>query len=107
LKKKTIWLLILTILVISGCNSDKEQSEKVSEGLPVMWVIYQGEKYTFESSYSSEQVDIGKIISTNTFTDKDDGFEIGKEIYQHKQTGEIYVLDNSGSSKEWIKLTKK
>lgn len=112
-------LLILCLLIIlSGCttedseesvkNTDKFISEEpeISEGIPLAWIYFKGEKYTFNRVIPKEEVDMSLIESTETQTKFGDGAEDGQEIYLYKKDDSLFIISNEGPTEEWVNFIK-
>lgn len=53
-----------------------------------------------------DKVNKEELLSTNTVTNKGDGFEFGKEIFKNIKNNNLYVLDDTGPNDEWVIFTK-
>lgn len=82
------------------------QEGTISPGLPLSWIVHQGEKYIIENVYSKEELDLDTITPTNTVTGEGDGTEFGEEIYIEKPSGDLFIIDDSGPNEEWARYIK-
>lgn len=112
-------LLILCLLItLSGCttmdsdesgrNTEKFISEEpeISDGLPLSWIYFKDEKYTFNKVIPKEGVDMSLIESTGTQTKFGDGAKDGQEIYHYKKDGSLFIISNEGPTEEWVNYIK-
>lgn len=107
-------LLILGLMAVAGCDQgtaaeslgDQAAEEKADCALPVSWIQYKGEKYTFVKVHSKEEIDFANIRSTRTYTGEGDGTLPGREIFVDKKTGNLLIVDDTGPEEEWSEFTK-
>ncbi|MBY6272711.1 MAG: hypothetical protein CW346_10930 [Bacillaceae bacterium] len=107
-------LLILGLMAVAGCDQGtaaeslgyQAAEEKADCALPVSWIQYKGEKYTFVKVHSKEEIDFANIRSTRTYTGEGDGTLPGSEIFVDKKTGNLLIVDDTGPEEEWVEFTK-
>lgn len=98
-------------MLISACSQQNTTQNDmpdvtVEPGLPVMWINYQGDKYTLDEVYSDGEIGLEDLISTSTFTGKGDGTQFGEEIFVERESGDLFIFDDSGPNEEWVRFVK-
>lgn len=115
-----ILLMLCLLITLTGCGTtmdnqvSEQQTEKsiaenteiVSESLPVQWIFYEEEKYVFSKIIPKEEVDISLIETTGTQTKYGDGAKHGQEIYFYKKDSSLFIIDNEGPTEEWVNFIK-
>lgn len=94
-------LLILMLVFMSACS----QPNTTQTDSPLMWINYDGDKYTFNDGYTKDEMNMENITSTNTFTGIGDGVMFDKEIFIDQKTGDLFVIDDTGSNRVWVQFT--
>ncbi|WP_257348407.1 hypothetical protein [Pseudalkalibacillus decolorationis] len=87
-------------LVLFGCGASVEETNQ----LPKSWITFEGEKYYFSSTVSSEKMKAIQLVPTGKFTDEDDGTIPGIEIFHKKKESVIYVEDETAGV--WLKYER-
>lgn len=110
-------LLILYLLInLSGCKTmEREESgtekfiseePEISDGLPLSWIYFKDEKYTFNRVIPKEEVDMSLIEFTGTHTKVGDGAKNRLEIYLYKKDDSLFIIDDEGPTEEWVNYIK-
>lgn len=109
-------------MVMTGCdqaeisNDGPENSSPTKENqaagtespaTPLQWINYNGEKYEFRKVVPEEEIDKEQLKKTDAVTGTGDGFLKGQAIYIDQRDGSVFVVDDSGPTKEWANFVKK
>ncbi|AQQ52198.1 hypothetical protein [Planococcus lenghuensis] len=108
----------LVLIGLTACGEEEAQETEVAAaedtheaetggGLPVTWIVHEGDKYTFIEIVPKEDIDMEQVVSTGTFTNMGDGMKFGEEILQYEKDGSLFVIDNTGPTEQWAKFTLK
>lgn len=104
--KKLFFLLFFIIIIVSACSPQETNEVEIAPGLPLSWITHQGDKYVFSEVYSDGEVGMEDVVSTNTFTGEGDGAESGKEVFIEQESGDLFIIDDSGPNEEWARFVK-
>ena len=102
--KKLLFLLFL--INLSACSPQESNEIEIAPGLPLSWITHQGDKYVFSEVYSDGEIGMEDVVSTNTFTGEGDGTASGEEVFIEQESGDLFIIDNSGPSEEWVRFVK-
>ena len=99
-------LFLLFFISVSACSPQETNENEIEPGLPLMWITHQGDKYVFSEVYSDGEIGMEDVVSTNTFTGEGDGTEYGEEVFIEQESGDLFIIDDSGPNEEWARFVK-
>lgn len=99
-------LFLLFFISVSAFSPQETNEIEIAPGLPVSWITHQGDKYVFSEVYSDGEIGFENVISTNTYTGEGDGTEFGEEVFIEHESGDLFIIDDSGPNEEWVRFVK-
>ena len=99
-------LFLLFFISVSACSPQETNENEITPGLPLMWITHQGDKYVFSEVYSDGEIGMEDVVSTNTFTGEGDGTASGEEVFVEQESGDLFIIDDSGPNEEWVRFVK-
>ncbi|WP_430788554.1 hypothetical protein VBD025_01275 [Virgibacillus flavescens] len=101
---KLVGTLLLITVFLSACTNAEPTT---SSELPKSWIVYQGNKYTYNTNYTTEEVKKFELTPTGEVTGEDDGTKRNLEIYKDISSKSILIKDEANSTRPWLRYSLK
>jgi len=77
------------LIIVSACSPQETNENEISPGLPLAWIIHQGDKYVLSEVYSDGEVGMEDVASIRLLV-KEMEQSPGKKFSSNRRVG-IYL----------------